>query len=63
MKKKVYLYATIPFLLILIGMSWGLILEGFSSDSDFLVLSSALATGILIVALYYLVKFFIKKLS
>jgi hypothetical protein len=60
--KKIYLYATIPFLLILISMSWGLILEGFSSDSDFLVLSSALATGILIVALFYTIKFYLKKL-
>jgi phosphoglycerol transferase MdoB-like AlkP superfamily enzyme len=59
---KKILYASIPFLVVVVVMLWSLILKGFSSSSDFLVLSSASATGILIVALYLTIKFYLKKL-
>jgi hypothetical protein len=59
---KKILYASIPILVIVVVMLWSLILKGFSSSSDFLVLSSALATGILIVALSFTIKFYLKKL-
>jgi len=59
---KKILYASIPFLVVVVVMLWSLILKGFSSSSDFLVLSSALATGILIVALSFTIKFYLKKL-
>jgi hypothetical protein len=59
---KKILYASIPFLVVVVVMLWSLILKGFSSSSDFLVLSSALATGILIVALCFTINFYLKKL-
>jgi hypothetical protein len=59
--KKIYLMSSIPILLVVVFMIWTLILEGFSSSSDYLVLLSALASGVLMIALYKTIKFYLKQ--
>ena len=51
----------IPVTLVILFYIWGLILDGFTEASDITPVLAAIATGGLLVALGFIIKFIIQK--
>lgn len=59
--KTILLIGLIPFVAVILGFAWRLILQGFTEPSDITFIISAIATGGLFVALSFTIKYIFKK--